>query len=144
MILTGLLLSGCDTGEQAPDPTVQDAWVRLPAAPGRPAAAYFVLRGGNQPSRLTSVSSPKAGRIEMHESRMSGGVMLMEKLIAVEVPGGGEVEFGPTGRHLMLFDVDPAVKPGDQIELRFAIDPPGQIVAKAEVRAFGAGGHEGH
>ena len=80
----------------------------------------------------------------MHESRMSGGVMRMEKLTAVEVPAGDEVEFGPTGKHLMLFDIDPAMKAGDQMELNFAIDPPGQIVARAEVRAFGAGGHEDH
>ena len=73
------LLAGCHA--HAPDgPVASDAWVRLAAVPGRPAAAYFKLRGGAAADRLVAVASPAATRAELHEGGMEGSMMTMRPL----------------------------------------------------------------
>ena len=98
--------------------TADHAWVRLPAVPGRPAAAYFTLHGGAANATLVAVATPAALRAEMHES-MAGG---MRPLGSVALPAGGTVAFAPGGRHVMLFDVDPRLTSGGatSLTLRFA------------------------
>jgi copper(I)-binding protein len=137
-----LALSACDN-VKSEEATVESAWIRLPVIPGRPGAAYFTLRSGVDPLTLKSVSSPQAERAEIHDSRMQNGVMHMEPLRAVEIPSHGAVEFKPGGRHVMLFGIDPTLKAGDRISLRFMLQPPVEILTEAEVRSPGAGMHEG-
>lgn len=140
------LLWGCDRPPETVKVTVEQAWVRLPAAPGLPGAAYFTLRSNRSPMALTSVSSPQAERIELHDSQIDGGVMRMRPIATTEFPETGTVEFKPGGKHAMLFGIDPAVKPGGKISLTFSFDPAGQIVTDADV--VGPGGaapdHAGH
>ena len=97
--------------------TVSDAWVRLPAVSGRPAAAYFTLKAGDRAETVTGVSSPSATRAELHESGMSGGMMKMAPLKSIALTKGQVVPFQPGGRHVMLFGIDPKVKPGSLIRL---------------------------
>ena len=105
-----LAVTACGGGH---DRGASDAWIRLPAVPGRPAAAYFTLHGGARPATLVAVSTPAAGRAELHES-MAGhaGMMRMAPLPRVDVPAGATVTFAPAGRHVMLFNVSPTLKPG--------------------------------
>ena len=114
------MLGGC--GDKAAA-GVEGAWLRLPAVPGRPGAAYFHLRAGDRPQTLVAVSTPAAIRAELHESMGgSGGMMSMTPLRQVAVPAGGSIDFAPGGRHVMLFDVSPALKPGAtaKLVLKFA------------------------
>lgn len=108
-------------------------WVRLAAVPGRPAAAYLTIHGGPEPARLLAVESPQAGSSELHQSMaMQGGVMSMQRLDGVDLPAKGELKFAPGGYHVMLFGVNPQVKPGSRIGLavRFAKGPPLTLDAK--------------
>ncbi len=68
---------------------------------------------------LVSVTSPRIGRIEMHETRQSGNVSSMRPIDGIPAPEGAEISFQPGGKHLMLHDVDPALVPGDQAILTF-------------------------
>ena len=111
---------------------VSDAWVRLPAVPGRPAAAYFVLRGGPVDTTLVAVRSDSARRAELHES-MAGG---MRALGSVSVSAGQEVRFAPGGKHVMLFDLDPRLAAGKTLTLRLSFADGGVLEARA--RAVGA------
>src|SRR3546814_16450658 len=61
-------LSGCQTQD---DIVVSDAWVRLPAVAGRPAAAYFTVHGYSKDSTLIDVADPVSIRTEMHETMRS-------------------------------------------------------------------------
>lgn len=101
--------------------TVRDAWVRLPAVAGRPAAGYMTL-AATRPARLVSAVSPLAARIELHNASMAGGVMRMDKLPAVELRPGAPFAFKPGGAHLMLYGVSKAAKRGGTlpVTLRFA------------------------
>ncbi|MBO9715128.1 copper chaperone PCu(A)C [Sphingomonas sp.] len=131
-LAAAVLVAAC---QQAPaDPTVDHAWVRLPAVAGNPGAAYFTLHGGSSAGTLVKVSAPFAVRAEMHETmEMDHGAMAgmdhdamanmgasmtgMQPVKDVALPARGEVKFAPAGRHVMLFDVAPTVKPGAKVPL---------------------------
>lgn len=136
-----LLLAACEQAPSAPRVTVEDAVVRLPPVPGRPGAAYFVLRTGSDPIRLLALSSPRAERIELHESRMSNGVSRMDP--AGDLAFTGTLAFRPGGKHAMLFGLDPALKPGDPLPLTFAFAPAPSVTVTARVEGVG-GGNSGH
>ena len=75
-----------------------------PVAPT--AAAYFVVHNnGSEADRLLTVSSPVAGKAELHEHVHADGVMKMQQVQDVTIPAGGEVKFEPMGYHVMLFNL---------------------------------------
>ncbi len=116
-ILAALLaLAACGGTEPAP-PRGPAATVRLPAVPGRPAAGYFQLRIGGDRGALIAVTSPQAGRVELHETMTSGNMTEMRPLDRVPVREGEMLSFRPGGRHLMLFDLDRRVAAGGRIDL---------------------------
>lgn len=135
LLAAAVPLAGC---HHAPELTASDAWVRLPAVKGRPAAAYFTIHGGGKPVTLIAVSSDLAVRTEMHRSMTAGGMATMAPLAAVAVPAGTDVAFAPGGRHAMLFGVNPAVKPGDSMTLTFTFADGDRIPLSTPV--VGAGG----
>ena len=140
MALLAVLAAGCARQEA---PSASDAWVRLAAVPGRPAAAYFTLHGGAKPAVLAQVSAPGVGRIELHESRMTGnGMMAMDALANVPVPAGGTVAFAPGGNHAMLFDVPANLTPGGSIALTFRFADGTATAAEAKVVGAGQAGPE--
>jgi hypothetical protein len=126
-----LALVSCGGGEsRAPRVTAQHAVVTLPAAAGRPGAAYFQLET-NRAARLVSVTSPSARRIELHEEGM-------RPTAAFELTPDAPLHFRPGGRHAMLFDLDPALRPGARVTLTFTFEGgPVPATAEAEVRAPG-------
>lgn len=124
---------------------VEEATVRLPAVTGNPGAAYFTLKGGAADETLVEVTSPQAIRAEMHDSGMEGGVMKMRPIAGgVAVPAGGEVRFAPGGKHVMLFDINPAVKSGGTMKLvfRYANAPTVEVDAKVMGAGDAMPGHE--
>jgi len=129
-------LAGC---QQAPkDVTADSAWVRLPAVAGNPGAAYFTLRGGTKDATLLSVGAKFAVRTELHES-MKGheGMMTMAPVKDLPVPAGGTVAFEPGGKHVMLFDIAPTLKPGEKAPLTLTLSDGKTITVDAIV--VGAG-----
>ncbi len=103
------------------DLAATNGWVRLPAVTGQPGAAYFTLHGGAKDDTLLAVSTPAALKTEMHESmKGAGGMMTMSPLAQLAVPAGGEVQFAPGGKHVMLFSIGPAVKAGGTVPLTLA------------------------
>ena len=108
--VVALPLAACGPAQER---QVDGAWIRLPAVPGRPGAAYFTLHGGAADATLVAVASPRAARAELHESMANG----MRPVVSVPVPAGGIVSFAPGGRHVMLFDLDPRLPPGSSAAL---------------------------
>ncbi|PTQ07328.1 hypothetical protein CLG96_17390 [Sphingomonas oleivorans] len=144
--LSALALGACgrqDAGQLA----VRDAWVRLPAVAGRPAAAYFTLKGGSAADRLTGIQSAVVERIELHAGGAKDGMTTMRPIEGVDIAAGGTVEFAPGGNHAMLFGIDKAIRPGTAIPMNFRFAS-GKAV-EVEARTVAAGdeapvGHEGH
>ena len=126
MLAALLAFAGCRGEPRRETVQVEMAWVRLPAAPGRPGAAYFVLRGGARPTRLVRISSPQAQRAEMHGPGMRA---LDPQAVVAEC----ELVFRPGGKHVMLFGLDPGLRPTSQITLNFHFDSAPDLTARVPV-----------
>lgn len=135
-LAAAIVLAGC-SAKPAAEPVVADAWVRLPAVPGRPAAAYATITGGSVAGAvLRGVSSPAARRGELHLSMTGGGQrMTMRPVAALPVPAGGTLRLAPGGAHVMLFDLSGDPRPGGTIALTFDLDRSPQTVQARLVAA---------
>ncbi|MEO1168359.1 MAG: copper chaperone PCu(A)C [Pseudomonadota bacterium] len=123
--------------ETGPVETVEDAWVRLPAVDGRPAAGYFMLNGGEAGDTLLAIDSERVATIELHETVMEDGAMRMRPIMSAEMPPGEAVSFEPGGRHAMLFGVDPEITPGTSLTLNFRFDSGRDVSVDAVTIAAG-------
>jgi periplasmic copper chaperone A len=115
------------------------AWVRLPAVPGNPGAAYLTIHGGPEPARLVAVESDAAGSSELHESMKmgAGGMTGMKRLDGLDVPAGKDVAFAPNANHVMLFGLSPQVKAGGTLPLSVRFEKGQPLTVDAKV--VGAG-----
>ena len=124
-------------------PAASDAWIRLAAVPGRPAAGYFTLHGGRADTKLVGVSVAGVPRVELHLSRMTAGdMMTMDATPSVDLPAGAALPFAPGGRHAMLFDVPATLTPGKSATMTFRFADGQSAVAEAKVMSAGASGPE--
>ena len=135
-IAASIAVTGCEKpqGLQVIDPVI-----RLSANSKAPSAGYFTMKGGPTADRLLSVTSPVVIRIDLHESMMAGNMASMKPLDGgVDVPAGGTIKFEEGGKHLMLFDINPGVKAGENIQLNFTFASGTILQAFAPVRAAGS------
>jgi hypothetical protein len=131
-----LLLAGCHM--RSSEPKVTEAWVRLPAVSGQPAAAYFTIQGGRSAKTLVRMESALAAKTEMHQNmRGMEGMTSMAPLDHVDVPAGETVQFRPGADHAMLIGLDPAVKPGTAVPIRFGFSDGTTTEAEAKTVAAG-------
>lgn len=115
-----------------------DATVQLPAVPGRPAAAYFVLTVGPEAKgKLVAVSVAHFKRAELHQSKMVGGAMTMDPVDTLPLTPGKPIVFAPGSYHVMLFDTDGTLKPGGTTDLTLSFDTGATLSAHAKVTAPG-------
>jgi copper(I)-binding protein len=146
ILATLLLVSACGLKTTAPRASVNDAWVRMAAVPGGPAAGYFEVDINGTRETLRSVTSPSAGRIEMHFTATEGGVTRMRPIDEWSTTRGQPIRFEPGGPHLMIFDLDPALRPGDTIQLdfQFLLAPPASVRARIAAAGEPGPGHDAH
>ncbi len=134
-LMPTLALGGC---QQPKEIYADQGYVRLAAVKGNPAVAYFTLHGGKADNVLLSVTSPVVIKTELHESMSAGGMASMAPIKSVPLPADAKVAFQPGGKHVMLFDVNPSVKPGDTMPLVFTFADNLRIQIDAPVVAAGA------
>jgi copper(I)-binding protein len=133
-----LLLAALAACGPEPQLRVSDGWVRLSPLPDRPSAAYFTIHGGPAPAELISVRSTVAIRTEIHDMVMDGNVMRMRPITGnVPVPALGTVAFAPGGKHIMLFNVNPGIKPGSAMPFIFTFADGTRISYNARAQAAG-------
>jgi copper(I)-binding protein len=115
---------------------VSDAWVRA-MPPGTVAtAAYVSLENRSDEARtLTSITSPRFARVELHETRTEDGVARMRRVDALVLAPGERVTLAPGALHLMLLEPLGAIAPDDRVPLRFQLDDGWILEIEAEVRA---------
>lgn len=89
---------------------ITDAWARA-TVPGQMATGAFMTLTAKTGSKLVSISSPVAGVAEVHEMTMNGDVMQMRAVPGgLDLPAGKRVELKPGGYHVMLMDLNVALK----------------------------------
>lgn len=116
LAIATVALSACGQPAQL---YVDKGYVRLPAVKGNPGVAYFTIHGGDTDNRLLSVTAPTVIKTELHESMMSGSMASMAPIKTVPVPAKAKITFAPGGKHVMLFTINPSVKPGGTMKLIF-------------------------
>lgn len=105
MRLACLLVCGLLAACGAPQPPLvaSDVEITRPMPGRHMSAGYLVLYNNtDEPIRITSVTSPQFGVVEMHETRIEDGISRMRELDELVVPAHGSVTLERGGKHLML------------------------------------------
>jgi len=122
--------SGSGSGEAA---TVQVAGaVCRPTPAGRQMTGCYLTLTTTTADRLVSVSSADANLVQIHESRIESGMMMMRELReGLPLPAGETVALAPGGSHLMLLGVKEPLAAGDTVALTltFATSAPVEVTA---------------
>ena len=94
--------AGCG-GNDGPPVVATDVVVTAPDA-GMPMAAGYLQIDNRSGSviRITRVSSPEYGAVEMHETVVEDGIARMRAIPVLEIANGETVVFERGGKHLML------------------------------------------
>ncbi|MET3825821.1 MULTISPECIES: copper chaperone PCu(A)C [Sphingomonas] len=137
-IFTVFPLAGLAACHEPPTLSVDHGYVRLGTMPSRPSAGYFTIHGGPTETTLIAVNSPVAVKSELHESMTAGGMATMKPLGDLKIPALSTTEFKPGGKHLMLFDMNPGIKPGRPITLTFTFSDGRRIDSLVPTIAPGA------
>jgi copper(I)-binding protein len=125
-------IAACDSDGRPP--VVAANVVVTAPAPGMPmAAGYLDISNHSGTSiRITRVSSPDYGSVEMHETVVEDDVARMRAIPVLEIADGDTVVFERGGRHLML--MRPIGTP-DTITLNFYSDDVLVLSVSAEFTA---------
>jgi copper(I)-binding protein len=97
-------------------------------------AIYFSIKNtGSAADRLVSVSTPVAGKVELHETHLVNGVMQMREVTSVECPAGATVKATPGGLHVMLLGLAAPLAAGTQINVSLQFRDAGVLMLKVPV-----------
>ena len=154
LIAITLAVSACnpavDTAPQAEAPAgrleVRDAWASPTPGGVNVSAGYLtIVKGAGDADRLVSASSPRAGRVELHEMAMAGDVMQMRPAGALDIAAGAQVELAPGGLHLMFYEIATPFAEGETIPVTLTFERAGAVDVALPVQRPAAGaGHGGH
>ena len=127
---------------QLADLHIDHPWSRA-MPPNAPAgAAYFLVENrGNSEDRLVAVSTPRAGKSELHSHVHENGLMKMVHVPAVDVAAGAQVEFSPGGYHVMLFQLNQPLQAGDRFPLTLQFEKAGSIEVEVQVQEGSSAAH---
>ena len=112
--------AGADSG-----PSIRQGWSR-PTPPGiSVGVGYLRIEAGGSADRLLSARSPRARRVEFHESSVEGGIARMRELNSVAIPAAGRVALQPGGVHLMLLGLAAPLTAGERVPLTLEFEHAG-------------------
>ena len=109
---------------------VSDAWVRPTIGEGRVTAAYMKIQNvSTAEDVLRGVQSPKAARVEIHETNMTAdGIMKMRALESgLSLPAGASALLKPGGAHVMVMGLDGKLAKGQTLPLTLEFETAGPI-----------------
>lgn len=96
--------------------SVSDPWIRATVPAQKTAGAFMQLESG-KPVRLVAVTTPVAGRVEIHQMAMQGQTMRMRAVDGIDLPARQPVNLASGGYHIMLFDLNRQLKDGEQVPM---------------------------
>lgn len=115
-------------------------WTRATPKGATVAGGYLkITNKGQTADRLTAVSASLAGRVEIHEMAMTGGMMQMRPLKAgLEIKPGETVEFKPGSYHVMFMNLKQPFVQGERIKGTLTFEKAGKVDVEFAVDAVGA------
>lgn len=168
-LLALTLLSGCsylgisDSSEQTamtppPEPTVAampapsappqptlavaDAWVAVTPKGAKVAAGFMTVDNPSAAEdHIVAAKSARAGRVELHETKMVGKKATMRPLKdGIKVPPGGSIALNQTGMHLMFMEIKGPFAEGETVPVTLTFEKGGDIEVAMTVKAQGPTG----
>jgi copper(I)-binding protein len=118
--LFALLAAGLFSTSALAQVTVTDPWVRA-TVPNQKASGAFMQVQSAKAARLVGISTPVAGRAELHEMAMENNTMRMRQVDAIDLPAGKAVNLASGGYHVMLFDLKRQLKEGERVPVTLVV-----------------------
>ncbi len=100
---------------------VTGAWAR-PTVEGQMGTGAFMTLRAREPMKVIGATSAVAGVVEIHEMAMQNNVMRMRAVETLALPAGQAVELKPGGYHVMLMDLNRALKPGEKVTVELQLE----------------------
>lgn len=145
------VLAACATGmvatQAGADDTlsVDDALVRAMPATAAVTAAYLVIHNhGSKTEVLTGISASDFARAELHTSSTVDGRMSMRRLSTVKIPARGSLAFRQGSLHIMLYQPNRVLQPGEVVKLILEFSSGRTISVDAPVRDLRQMHHQDH
>jgi hypothetical protein len=99
-------------------------------------AAYATIANtSDTPDQLVSASCACAAKVEIHSTRMMGGMMVMGDAAPVTIPARQSVTFKPGGLHLMMTGLKEKLIAGGEQDLTLTFRRQGPVKASFHIRA---------
>jgi copper(I)-binding protein len=125
--------------------TLNHPWVRATPTGAKVGGGYVeIINDGAEPDRLVGGSVPFAARVEIHEMKVTDGIMTMREVPGgLEIPAGGSLVLKPGSYHLMFMDLKEPLQADMVVEGTLTFEKAGDVAVTFVVEAIGAtGGHD--
>jgi periplasmic copper chaperone A len=121
---------------------IEQPWARATPGGAKVGGGYLTITNtGTTPDRLLGGSLPQAGRFEVHEMKMVGGMMQMREVKGgLEIRPGQKVELKPGGYHIMFMNLHAPFKQGDKLKGQLRFEKAGTVNVEFKVEGIGASG----
>jgi copper(I)-binding protein len=119
---------------------IDSPWSRAIPKGASVAGGYMTIKNtGTADDRLVSVSTPVAGKVEIHEMTMEDGVMKMRPVAGgLEIKPGATVELKPDSFHLMIMNVKQPIEKGKPFAASLTFEKAGAVNVEFTVEDIGA------
>jgi periplasmic copper chaperone A len=125
---------------RANDVAVTGAFARASAMQSaRSAAVYLTLQNsGPDADTLFGISTDAADMAMLHRTEIKDGVAKMTMSGDISIPGGGTLEFNPSGSHIMLEGLKAPLKQGTVLTLTLKFKKAGDVLVTVPVAGVAA------
>jgi hypothetical protein len=120
--------------------TVEQPYARATPSGAKTGAAYMTIDNkSGTADRLTGASSDVADKVQIHEMKVTNGVMQMREITdGLPVPADGSVVFKPGSYHVMLIGLKKPLTAGETFPLKLTFATAGTISVTVPVQAMGS------
>lgn len=127
---------------KAGDLIISQPWSRATPGGAKVAGGFLTIENkGSAPDRLIAGSADIAAKVEVHEMSTNNGVMTMRRLDnGLTIEPGKTVKLAPGGYHLMIVELNGALKQGDKLPITLQFEKAGNVKVEFEVQGIGARG----
>lgn len=119
---------------------VKQAWTRVTPPSAKVAGGFMTItNNGKETDRLIGGSAAIAGRLEVHEMAMDGGVMKMREVAGgLEIKPGQSVVLKPGSYHVMFMDLKSEPVAGTPVTGTLKFEKAGSVDIAYDVAPLGA------
>jgi copper(I)-binding protein len=109
--------------------------MEMKATSGNSAVYMVIHNDGPVGDRLVGAVADVTKTVELHQTKMEGGMAQMMPVAGIDVPARGMVELKPGGLHVMLIGLKRDLKAGDKFAVTLKFQKSGEVKLTVGVRA---------